>query len=65
MIGMIKSRRMRWVRRIARMGVKWKAYRLFLRKPEGEEITRMTKTDLGEVGWGGADWIGLAEDRDR
>jgi hypothetical protein len=21
--------------------------------------------DLGEVGWGGADWIDLAQDRDR
>jgi hypothetical protein len=23
------------------------------------------KTDLGEVGWDGVDWIGLAQDRDR
>jgi hypothetical protein len=23
------------------------------------------KTDLGEVGWGGVDWIGLAKDRNR
>jgi hypothetical protein len=23
------------------------------------------KMDLGEVGWGGVDWIGLAEDRYR
>jgi hypothetical protein len=22
------------------------------------------KTDLGDVGWGGVDWIGLAQDRD-
>jgi hypothetical protein len=21
--------------------------------------------DLGEMGWGGVDWIGLAQDRDR
>jgi hypothetical protein len=21
--------------------------------------------DLGEIGWGGVDWIGLAEDRDK
>jgi hypothetical protein len=23
------------------------------------------RMDLGEVGWGGVDWIGLAQDRDR
>jgi hypothetical protein len=23
------------------------------------------KMDLGEIGWGGVDWIGLAQDRDR
>jgi hypothetical protein len=23
------------------------------------------KMDLGEIGWGGVDWIGLARDRDR
>jgi hypothetical protein len=23
------------------------------------------KTDLGEIGWGGVDWIGLAQDRDK
>jgi hypothetical protein len=23
------------------------------------------KIDLGEIGWSGVDWIGLAEDRDR
>jgi hypothetical protein len=23
------------------------------------------KMDLGEVGWGGVDWIGLAKDRNR
>jgi hypothetical protein len=22
------------------------------------------KIDLGEIGWGGADWIGLAQDKD-
>jgi hypothetical protein len=23
------------------------------------------KTDLGEIGWGGVDWVGLAQDRDK
>jgi hypothetical protein len=41
------------------------AYRLLVGKPEWKETTRKTKTDLGEVGWGDADWIGLAQDRDK
>jgi hypothetical protein len=24
-----------------------------------------SKVDLGEIGWGGVDWIGLAQDRDK
>jgi hypothetical protein len=35
-IRMIKSRRMRWVRHIARMGEKPIAYRIFVEKPEEE-----------------------------
>jgi hypothetical protein len=31
---MIKSRRMRWARHVARMGAKKNAYRLLLRNPE-------------------------------
>jgi glutathionyl-hydroquinone reductase len=40
-IRMIKSRRMRWVGHVVRMGVKRNAYRL---KARGEEVTRKTKT---------------------
>jgi hypothetical protein len=32
----IKSRRMRWVGHIARMGEKRNSYKLFVRKPEGK-----------------------------
>jgi hypothetical protein len=35
-------------------------------KARGKEATRKTKTcwvDLLEIGWGGVDWIGLAQDR--
>jgi hypothetical protein len=50
------------------MGEKRNAYRLLVGKPEGkrpigrprrgwEDNIRM---DLGEVGWGDVDWIGLA-----
>jgi hypothetical protein len=40
----IKSRRMRWAGRIARMGEKRNAYRILVGKPEGKEITKKTKT---------------------
>jgi hypothetical protein len=72
-IRIIKSRRMRWVGHVARMGEKRNAFRLLVRKPEGkrplarprrrwEDNIRM---DLGEVGWSDVDWIGLARDRNR
>jgi hypothetical protein len=35
-IRIIKSKRMRWARHVARMGEKRNAYRLFVRKPEGK-----------------------------
>jgi hypothetical protein len=58
-IRMIKSRRMRWTDHAARMGEKWKAYRLLVGKPEGKgQLGRPRsrwvdniKMDLGEVRW--------------
>jgi hypothetical protein len=49
------------------------AYRLLVEKPEGKRplgIPRSRwvdniKMDLLEIGWGGVDWIGLAQDRDK
>jgi predicted small integral membrane protein len=37
------------------------------RKARGKETTRVDniRMDLGEVGWGDVDWIGLAQDRNR
>jgi hypothetical protein len=69
----IKSRRMRWVGYVARIGEKRNAYRLLVGKPEGKRplgIPRRTwvdniRMDLGEVGWGDVDWIRLAQDRNR
>jgi hypothetical protein len=55
------------------MGEKRNAYALLVRKPEGKrQLGRPRrrwvdniKMDLLEIGWGGVDWIGLAQDRDK
>jgi hypothetical protein len=55
------------------MGEKRNAYRLFVGKPEGKRLLgrprrswkKNIKIDLLEIGWGGVDWIGLAQDRDK
>jgi hypothetical protein len=55
------------------MGEKRKAYRLLVGKPEGKRplgrprrrLVDNIRIDLEEVGWGDADWIGLAKDRNR
>jgi hypothetical protein len=55
------------------MGEERKVYRVLVGKPEGkrplgrprrrwEDEIRM---DLGEIGFGGVDWIRLSQDRDR
>jgi hypothetical protein len=48
-------------------------YRVLVGKPEGKRLMgrprhrweNNIKMDLQEVGYGGMDWIGLAQDRDR
>jgi hypothetical protein len=72
-IRIIKARRMRLTGHVARLGEKSKAYRLLVRKPEGKRpLGRPRRSwvdnirmDLGEVGRGDVDWIGLAQDRNR
>jgi hypothetical protein len=72
-IRIIKSRRMRWAGYVARIVEKRNAYRLLVGKPEGKRpLGRPRRTwvdnirmDLGEVGRGDVDWIGLAKDRNR
>jgi hypothetical protein len=72
-IRIMKSRRMRWAGHVAQMGEKRNACRLLVGKPErkrplGRPRRRWVyniRMDLGEVGWGDVDWIGLAKDRNR
>jgi hypothetical protein len=72
-IRMIKSRRIKWDGHVARMREKWNPYRILVGKPEGKRPlgrprrrwVEHIRMDLGEVGWGGVDWIGLAQDRNK
>jgi hypothetical protein len=55
------------------MGEKRNVYRSLVEKPEGRRLlgrprcrwVDIIRMDLGEVGWGDVDWIGLAQDRNR
>jgi hypothetical protein len=72
-VGVIKSRRMRWAGHVARMGEGRDVYRVLVGKPKGKRPLGgrrrrwedNIKADLQEVGCGGMDWIELAQDRDR
>jgi hypothetical protein len=68
-----KSRRMRWVGRVARMGEKRNVFRILVGKPEGRRPLGRhrrrwvdnIKMDLREIGWDGVDWIDMAQDMDK
>jgi hypothetical protein len=72
-IRIIKSRRMRWAGHVARMEEKRNPYRNWVRKLGGRRPLGRPrrgwedsiKIDLREIGWGGMDWIDLAQDRDQ
>jgi hypothetical protein len=72
-IRMIKSRRLRWVGHVARMGAKRIAYNRLVGKPAGKSPLQRPrcrwvdniKIDLREIGWDCMDWINLAQDRDQ
>jgi hypothetical protein len=71
-IRMIKSRRMRWARHVARMGEKRNAYGIFVGKLDGKILLRRPrrrwvdniKMDFRKTVWDGRDWIELPQDRD-
>jgi hypothetical protein len=70
-IRQIKSRWMRWGH-VARLGEGRNVYRGLVGKPEGKRPLERPrrrwedgiKMDLREIGWGGVEWIHLAQDRD-
>jgi hypothetical protein len=72
-IRQIKSRRMRWAGHVARTGEGRNVYRVLVGKPEGKRSLERPrrrwedgiKMDLREIGWGGVEWIQLAQVRDR
>jgi len=72
-IWMIKLRRMRCTGHVACMGERIGIYRVLVGKPEGNRPLGRPrhrwedniKMGLQEVGCGGMDWIGLAQDRYR
>jgi len=72
-VRVIKSRRMRWVRHVARMREGRGVYRVLVGKPEGKRPLGKPrrrwedniKMDIQEAGCGCMDWIKLAQDRDR
>ena len=72
-VRVVKLRRMRWVRHVARMGEDRCVHRVLVGNPEGKRpLVRPRrrwedniKMDLQEVGGCRGDWMELAQDRDR
>jgi hypothetical protein len=72
-IRQIKLGRMKWAGHVARLGEGRNMYRVLVGKPEGKRLLGRPrrrwedgiKMDLREIGWGGVEWIHLAQDRDR
>jgi hypothetical protein len=70
-VRVIKSRKMRWVGHVARMGEGRCVYRVLVRRPEGKRPLgrprhrweNNIKKDIVETGIDGGSWIRLAQDR--
>jgi hypothetical protein len=68
-----KPRRTRWAGHVARKGEGRNVYRVLVAKREGKRPLEKPrrrweygiKMDLKEIGWGGVEWIHLAQDRSR
>jgi hypothetical protein len=64
---------MRWAGHVAGMGEKRNACKILVGKPEGKRPLGRPrcswvdniKIDVRETGWGGVDWIDLAQDRNQ
>jgi hypothetical protein len=64
---------MRWVGHIAHMEKMRNAYKIFIKKPEGKRPCGRPRhrwednitMDLRKIGWEGADWMHLSQDRDQ
>jgi hypothetical protein len=71
-VRVVKSRRMRWARHVARMGEERGVHRVLVGKPEGKRPLgrprrrweHNIKMGLQEVERGHWDWMELAQDRD-
>jgi len=63
----MKTRRMRWVEHVARMGHRRGAYRVLVVRPEGKRPLGRPrrKWEDNRRGMGDTEWIDLARDRDR
>jgi len=69
----VKSRRMRWTRHVARMREDRGVHRVLVGKPDGRRPLGRPrrrwedniKMDFQEVGGGRGDWMELAQDKDR
>jgi hypothetical protein len=71
-VRVIKSRKMRWAGHVARMGEERRVHSVLVGKPEGKRPfgkprlrwKDYIKADFQEVGYGGMDWIELAQVKD-
>jgi hypothetical protein len=71
-VRVVKSRRMRWAGRVARMGEERGVHRMLVGKPEGKRPLGRPrrrwedniKMDVQKVGGSRGDWMELAQDRD-